>query len=49
MSMAPVFLDIEKAFDTTWLLGLLYKFLITLINRISSFPSVRKFKSFGQR
>jgi hypothetical protein len=25
MSTAAVFLDIEKAFDTTWHLGLLYK------------------------
>jgi hypothetical protein len=25
MSMAAVFLDVEKAFDTTWHLGLLYE------------------------
>jgi hypothetical protein len=42
MYMAAVFLDIEKAFDTTWHLGLLYelsrlKFSISLIKFISSF------------
>jgi hypothetical protein len=47
MSMAAVFLDIEKAFDTTWHLGLLYKlseltFLISPIKLIRSFLSRRK-------
>jgi retron-type reverse transcriptase len=49
MSTAAVFLDIEKAFDTTWHPGLLYKlskleFSINLIKLISSFLSQRKFK-----
>jgi hypothetical protein len=49
MPMAAVFLDIEKAFDTTWHLGMLYKlsklkFLINLIKLISSFRSQRKFR-----
>jgi hypothetical protein len=49
MSTAAVFLDIEKAFDTTLHLGLLYKlskleFLISLIKLISSFLSQRKFR-----
>jgi len=48
MSTAAVFLDIEKAFDTTWHPGLLYKlselhFSSTLIKLISSFLSNRKF------
>jgi hypothetical protein len=48
MSTAVVFLDIEKAFDTTWHLGLLYKlstlqFSISLIKLIGSFLSQRKF------
>jgi hypothetical protein len=48
ISMATVFLDIEKAFDTTWPSGLLYKlseleFLTSLIKLISSFLSQRKF------
>jgi hypothetical protein len=47
MSMAKVFLDIEKAFDTTWHLGLLHKlsklkYLISLIK--SPFLSQRKFR-----
>jgi hypothetical protein len=47
MSTAPVFLDIEKAFDTTWHNGLLYtlskmNFLANLI-RLSSFLSNRTF------
>jgi retron-type reverse transcriptase len=46
--MAPVFLDIEKAFDTTWHSGLLYKlsnleFSKSLIKLIGSFLSQRKF------
>jgi hypothetical protein len=49
MSTAAVFLDIEKAFDTTWHTGLLYKlsklqFSRSLIKLISSFRSERKFR-----
>jgi hypothetical protein len=49
MSTAAVFLDIEKAFDTTWYSGLLHKlsklyFLTFIIKLISSFPSNRKFQ-----
>jgi retron-type reverse transcriptase len=49
MSMPVVFLDIEKAFDTTWHSGLLYKmskfeFSTHLIQLISSFLSERKFR-----
>jgi hypothetical protein len=49
ISTATVFLDNEKAFDTTWHLGLLYKlselkFLVSLIKYISSFLSQRKFR-----
>jgi hypothetical protein len=49
MSMAAVFLDIEKAFDTTWHPGLLHKlpeleFLTSLIKFITSFRTNRKFK-----
>jgi hypothetical protein len=49
MSTAAVFLDIEKAFDTTWHTGLLYKlckleFSGNLIKLISSFLSERKFR-----
>jgi hypothetical protein len=49
MSTAAVFLDIEKAFDTTWQPGLLYKlsklqFSTSLIKLITSFLSQRKFK-----
>jgi hypothetical protein len=52
MSTAAVFLDIEKAFDTTWHFGLLYKlskleFSTSLIRLIGSFLSKRKF-SFGR-
>jgi hypothetical protein len=48
VSMAAVFLDIEKAFDTTWHSGLLYKlskleFSPNLIKLIGSFLSQRKF------
>jgi hypothetical protein len=54
MSMAAVFLDIEKTCDTRWHLGLLYKlsklkFVISLINPISSSLSQRKFKRLSQR
>jgi retron-type reverse transcriptase len=49
MSTAAVFLDIEKAFDTTWHSGLLYKlskfeFSTRLIQLISSFLSQRIFR-----
>jgi hypothetical protein len=49
MSTAPVFLDIEKAFDTKWHLGLLYKlsdlkFSISLIKLIICFLSRSKFR-----
>jgi hypothetical protein len=49
MSTAAVFLDIEKAIDTTWHECLLYKlstlqFSISLIKPISSFFSQRKFR-----
>jgi hypothetical protein len=49
MSTAAVFLDIEKAFDMTWHLGLVYKLLelkfsVSVIKLISSFLSHRKFR-----
>jgi hypothetical protein len=49
MSMATVFLDIEKAFDTIWHTGLLHKlfkfeFSTSLVNFISSFLSQRKLR-----
>jgi hypothetical protein len=49
MSTVVVFLDIKKAFDTTWQPGLLYKlsnlqFLTSLIKLIGSFLSQRKFR-----
>jgi hypothetical protein len=49
MSTAAVFLDIEKAFDTTWHTGFLYKLSklqisTRLIKLISSFLSQRKFR-----
>jgi hypothetical protein len=49
MSTAAVFLDIEKAFDTTRQPGLLYKlsklqFSISLIKLIGLFLSQRKFR-----
>jgi hypothetical protein len=49
MLMAVVFLDIEKAFDTTWQLGLLYKlselkFSMSVIKLISYFLSQRNFR-----
>jgi hypothetical protein len=51
MSTAAVFLDIEKAFDTTWHSGLLYKlseldFSTSLIKLIASFLTDRNFKVF---
>jgi hypothetical protein len=54
MFMAPVFLDIEKAFDTTRHYGLLYKlskleFLTNLIKLLGSFLSQRKFKVSVER
>jgi hypothetical protein len=49
MSTAAVFLDIQKAFDTIWQVGLLYKlstlqFWISLIKLIGSFLSQRRFR-----
>jgi hypothetical protein len=49
LSTAAVFLNIEKAFDTTWHLGLLYKLSklkisISLIKLIRSFLSQGKFR-----
>jgi hypothetical protein len=49
ISTATVFLDTEKAFDTTWRPGLLYKlsklhFLVDLIRLTNSYLSDRKFK-----
>jgi hypothetical protein len=49
MSTAVVVSDIEKAFDTTWHSGLLYKlselvFSTGLINLIASFLTDRNFK-----
>jgi retron-type reverse transcriptase len=46
---STVFLDIEKAFDTTWHTGLLYKlakmeYSVNLIKLISSILSHRKFR-----
>jgi hypothetical protein len=49
MLTAAVFLDIEKAFNTTWHSGLLHKssdleFSTSLIKVIASFLTIRKFK-----
>jgi hypothetical protein len=49
MSTAAVFLDIEKAFDTTWHPGLLYKLSklqipTNLIKLINSYVTNRKFR-----
>jgi hypothetical protein len=49
MSTAAEFLDIEKAFDTTWHSGLLYKlskleFTTSLVKLIGSFLSQSKFR-----
>jgi hypothetical protein len=51
MSAVAVFLDIEKAFDTTWYSGLLYnltelEFSTSLIKLIISFLTNRKFRVF---
>jgi hypothetical protein len=53
MSTAAVFLYIEKAFDTTWHSGLLYKlskleFSKSLTKLIRSFLSERKFRVSGE-
>jgi hypothetical protein len=52
-NMSTVFLDIEKAFDTTWHSGLLYKlskfeFTTSLIKLISSFFTTQ-IQCFGRR
>jgi hypothetical protein len=51
VSTAPVFLDTEKAFDTTWHIGLLHKLSelklpidLILVKLLSSFLSQRKFR-----
>jgi hypothetical protein len=49
MATAAVFVDIEKAFDTTWHSGLLYKLLelefsTSFIKAIASFLTDRKFE-----
>jgi hypothetical protein len=49
LATAAVFLDIEKAFDTTWQPGFLYKLLklnlpICIVKFIGSFLTDRKFK-----
>jgi hypothetical protein len=49
MSTASVFLDIEKAFDTKWHPGLLYKlselqFSTSIVKMIASFLTNRKFR-----
>jgi hypothetical protein len=49
LSTAAVFLDIDKAFDTTWHPGVLYKlvklnFSVNIVKLIGSFLSNRKFK-----
>jgi hypothetical protein len=52
MSTAAVFLEIEKAFDTTWHFGLLYKlseFSTGLIKPIAYFLTNKKIQSFGRR
>jgi hypothetical protein len=51
MSTPAVFLDIEKAFVTTWHSGLLYKLLelefpTSLVKLIASFLAERKFNIF---
>jgi hypothetical protein len=53
MSTAAVFLDIEKAFDTTWHPGLLYKLsklgFSTNIIKLLGFPLTKKIQGFGRR
>jgi hypothetical protein len=53
MSTAAMFLDIKKAFDTTWYSSLLHKlskfeFSTNLIKLIDSFLSQREFNVWGQ-
>jgi hypothetical protein len=53
MSTKAVFLDIEKAFESPWRPGLLYKlsefqFSPSLIKLINSFPSNRKFSVMAE-
>jgi hypothetical protein len=53
VSTAAVFLDIEKAFETTWHPGLFYKlsnlnFSASAIKLISSFLSNRKFRVWAE-
>jgi hypothetical protein len=54
ISTAAVFLDIEKAFDTTWHHGLLYKlskleFSANVITPFGPFSFTKKIQGFGRR
>jgi hypothetical protein len=54
VTTAGVFLDIVKAFDITWHLGLLYKlsklkFSLSLIKLISSFFFLREIPRLGRK